>query len=103
MRSSIFGLRPSSFICLTIVIPSGGVGSPSTRSALALLALRIRSEKSLAPGAYSPLRSEEHTSELQSPCNLVCRLLLEKKNTQPTQRGREVTEDCAGASTDAPA
>src|SRR5256885_11181550 len=26
-----------------------------------------------------PLRSEEHTSELQSPCNLVCRLLLEKK------------------------
>src|SRR5205807_10033712 len=32
-------------------------------------------------------RSEEHTSELQSPCNLVCRLLLEKKkkkHTQPT-------------------
>src|SRR5256885_8339276 len=27
-----------------------------------------------------PGRSEEHTSELQSPCNLVCRLLLEKKN-----------------------
>src|SRR2546426_8531660 len=26
-----------------------------------------------------PPRSEEHTSELQSPCNLVCRLLLEKK------------------------
>src|SRR5256885_10659329 len=36
------------------------------------------------PLAYSALppqviRSEEHTSELQSPCNLVCRLLLEKK------------------------
>src|SRR5256885_6579129 len=29
--------------------------------------------------AVQPLRSEEHTSELQSPCNLVCRLLLEKK------------------------
>src|SRR5256885_5699214 len=27
-------------------------------------------------------RSEEHTSELQSPCNLVCRLLLEKKNNE---------------------
>src|SRR5688500_20349184 len=27
-------------------------------------------------------RSEEHTSELQSPCNLVCRLLLEKKNNK---------------------
>src|SRR5256885_2536600 len=33
------------------------------------------------PGRGSPrtIRSEEHTSELQSPCNLVCRLLLEKK------------------------
>src|SRR2546426_4871572 len=32
------------------------------------------------PGAYPKhQRSEEHTSELQSPCNLVCRLLLEKK------------------------
>src|SRR5256885_13099271 len=30
-------------------------------------------------GAVEQLRSEEHTSELQSPCNLVCRLLLEKK------------------------
>src|SRR5256885_12964377 len=30
--------------------------------------------------AYWCGRSEEHTSELQSPCNLVCRLLLEKKN-----------------------
>src|SRR6266446_9502504 len=29
----------------------------------------------------SPARSEEHTSELQSPCNLVCRLLLEKKKS----------------------
>src|SRR2546426_5410881 len=29
-------------------------------------------------------RSEEHTSELQSPCNLVCRLLLEKKKTKHT-------------------
>src|SRR6266850_6515697 len=28
---------------------------------------------------WCPARSEEHTSELQSPCNLVCRLLLEKK------------------------
>src|SRR2546426_8835628 len=29
--------------------------------------------------SHDYLRSEEHTSELQSPCNLVCRLLLEKK------------------------
>src|SRR5205807_6388749 len=32
-----------------------------------------------AAGRRRVLRSEEHTSELQSPCNLVCRLLLEKK------------------------
>src|SRR3989454_3283522 len=31
-------------------------------------------------GLPFPERSEEHTSELQSPCNIVCRLLLEKKN-----------------------
>src|SRR2546426_1861206 len=30
------------------------------------------------------VRSEEHTSELQSPCNLVCRLLLEKKKKHKT-------------------
>src|SRR5688500_20057790 len=34
-------------------------------------------------------RSEEHTSELQSPCNLVCRLLLEKKNSDQVIRGRD--------------
>src|SRR2546426_3823013 len=32
-----------------------------------------------AAGRLDVARSEEHTSELQSPCNLVCRLLLEKK------------------------
>src|SRR2546426_3695219 len=31
-------------------------------------------------------RSEEHTSELQSPCNLVCRLLLEKKKKDKVRR-----------------
>src|SRR5256885_12672239 len=35
----------------------------------------------LAAGTTYYYRSEEHTSELQSPCNLVCRLLLEKQNT----------------------
>src|SRR5256885_8486727 len=41
------------------------------------LFLTIEIEKFLTSGFRS--RSEEHTSELQSPCNLVCRLLLEKK------------------------
>src|SRR5256885_10994358 len=38
---------------------------------------QIRASPIRAHGSH--LRSEEHTSELQSPCNLVCRLLLEKK------------------------
>src|SRR5256885_3474991 len=39
----------------------------------------------LAARAVYP-RSEEHTSELQSPCNLVCRLLLAKKRSSPTHQ-----------------
>src|SRR5256885_8122747 len=36
-------------------------------------------EQSKVAAVVREARSEEHTSELQSPCNLVCRLLLEKK------------------------
>src|SRR2546426_6157979 len=39
----------------------------------------ITAEVHLMFAAFVLGRSEEHTSELQSPCNLVCRLLLEKK------------------------
>src|SRR2546426_7026723 len=38
-------------------------------------------------------RSEEHTSELQSPCNLVCRLLLEKKKKNPMHVSKVSTHD----------
>src|SRR5256885_11641233 len=44
-----------------------------------------RSERMLEPAL--PRRSEEHTSELQSPCNLVCRLLLEKKKIRAELTG----------------
>src|SRR6266446_10456158 len=37
-------------------------------------------------------RSEEHTSELQSPCNLVCRLLLEKKKQRAAPRTSDKTD-----------
>src|SRR5688500_19881077 len=37
------------------------------------------------------LRSEEHTSELQSPCNLVCRLLLEKKKQKKKKQQQGYT------------
>src|ERR1022692_3305349 len=43
------------------------------------------------------LRSEEHTSELQSPCNLVCRLLLEKKNVAFEQERHSPRHECAEA------
>src|SRR5256885_13329503 len=36
-------------------------------------------------------RSEEHTSELQSPCNLVCRLLLEKKKITTNNIRKNIT------------
>src|SRR5256885_7613289 len=43
-------------------------------------------------------RSEEHTSELQSPCNLVCRLLLEKKKkTRNLARATALARDYAPA------
>src|SRR6266850_2836824 len=41
---------------------------------------RLRSRSKNTSTLHLSTRSEEHTSELQSPCNLVCRLLLEKKN-----------------------
>src|SRR5256885_1943445 len=48
----------------------------SWRVAVAAMAIGQMGERTARPW---PSRSEEHTSELQSPCNLVCRLLLEKK------------------------
>src|SRR5256885_11362585 len=42
--------------------------------------------RSQASARRTSPRSEEHTSELQSPCNLVCRLLLEKKKLAPAGR-----------------
>src|SRR2546426_9185579 len=66
---------------------------PSSRAAPAITGTAMRKQNSAALAGARPLhsaaamvapRSEEHTSELQSPCNLVCRLLLEKKKRAPT-------------------
>src|SRR2546426_8089224 len=61
-------------------------GGPAGSTAAAILASKGRSvvllEKEKFPRYHIGERSEEHTSELQSPCNLVCRLLLEKKKKQ---------------------
>src|SRR5256885_8439437 len=52
------------------------------RSTRSLVGRRSNARASLCTAEHrlDDQRSEEHTSELQSPCNLVCRLLLEKKN-----------------------
>src|SRR5256885_11095150 len=42
-----------------------------------------------SPASSAAARSEEHTSELQSPCNLVCRLLLEKKKKNRNDKVRQ--------------
>src|SRR5947208_12660393 len=52
----------------------------------------LRGAFGLAAGAR-PNRSEEHTSELQSPDHLVCRLLLEKKKKQSNKK-RKNQRDC---------
>src|SRR2546426_4919225 len=44
------------------------------------LVAAVTASGKIQPKKKVDVRSEEHTSELQSPCNLVCRLLLEKKN-----------------------
>src|SRR3712207_7995030 len=58
--------------------PEGGLGSDEGERLVEAEAGAERAGRS--PGAASPPRSEEHTSELQSRQYLVCRLLLEKKN-----------------------
>src|SRR2546430_16915551 len=55
-------------------------GQPTGRAAAVANALRGARDRPLAR------RSEEHTSELQSQSNLVCRLLLEKKTNRPDER-----------------
>src|SRR2546426_1188469 len=66
-------------------IPSQTRSSPAVRACRHRTDLTSASNPRGPPSGYasrtslSERRSEEHTSELQSPCNLVCRLLLEKK------------------------
>src|SRR2546422_591516 len=52
------------------------------RASTPRMRLRVSSSMIFGPEVYSPYRSEEHTSELQSRLHLVCRLLLEKKKLQ---------------------
>src|SRR2546427_8303739 len=72
--TTLFRSRPRSASCS---------GAGGTRSSSTAIASRTFAAKNGAP--RSPQRSEEHTSELQSQSNLVCRLLLEKKKKKQNQ------------------
>src|SRR2546426_7951291 len=78
------------------------------RSRSSLFSLRVSSSTTLSKSSKRSsqrwrylsshivsFRSEEHTSELQSPCNLVCRLLLEKKKNIAAHRITPVTRSTA--------
>src|SRR2546426_4900041 len=62
------------------------VGAQARRNAS--IAILADARVLIVSGSTPDGRSEEHTSELQSPCNLVCRLLLEKKKNTYTSRDR---------------
>src|SRR3989475_495747 len=72
--------RPQVLLCDE---PTSALDSETTRSILATLAdINSRLGVTIVIVTHELARSEEHTSELQSQSNLVCRLLLEKKNKQ---------------------
>src|SRR5690348_10628852 len=82
LRPSLANANPKTF-CLHI---KKGGGAPIGARVESAPALRMSTSE---PAASAASRSEEHTSELQSPVHLVCRLLLEKKkntNTHTTIR-----------------
>src|SRR2546426_8651800 len=89
-RSTLF---PYTTLFRSIEPSQEPIGLAATRpiAASAIIALTFNPDrrrslmaqtKEFAGLYYREGRSEEHTSELQSPCNLVCRLLLEKKKNR---------------------
>src|SRR5256885_10831801 len=72
-RSVVLGCNDYDVIDLGVMVPADKILETAERENVDVVGLS---------GLITPSRSEEHTSELQSPCNLVCRLLLEKKNTE---------------------
>src|SRR5256884_6067662 len=75
----------------TTLFRSHRKGHARTYPFVQIVHLRITGEQAKRPAlaVLQQLRSEEHTSELQSRLHLVCRLLLEKKNKQLTRYARQ--------------
>src|SRR5207244_9732685 len=106
--SLCFSLRPPPTLTLfpyTTLFRSGGsrgmhsfaptrpTSSPVTsRRLFASAAMERRFPHRQPESAASRLRSEEHTSELQSPDHLVCRLLLEKKKYKQKSRSHQMED-----------
>src|SRR5256885_2471121 len=78
-RSTLF---PYTTLFRSRLLPGAPIGRPCVGGSLAARP-RLDARRSDRGD-----RSEEHTSELQSPCNLVCRLLLEKKKTTSSSSPR---------------
>src|SRR5256885_6748624 len=72
-RSLLLGFGDVTAAAVPVLFGAMGLGAGVAAPSRDLLVKRS------SPDNATGRRSEEHTSELQSPCNLVCRLLLEKK------------------------
>src|SRR5256885_8954200 len=72
--TTLFRSLQHGFLGLGVVLPAA--------AALEVHGTELPLLERVVHAAQKAQRSEEHTSELQSPCNLVCRLLLEKKKIQ---------------------
>src|SRR5258706_3683027 len=78
-RSKLIEIEPTGTLLFTIT----GIRRASSESQTRMLPLDLNTPSDLRIGSTTT-RSEEHTSELQSLTNLVCRLLLEKKKQMDT-------------------
>src|SRR5256885_11989926 len=91
-RSTLF---PYTTLFRSPTVPSAA-SAHCTASAKDVPRFRSFESKTRPPANVSRSRSEEHTSELQSPCNLVCRLLLEKKNIMRCQDDQRLNTTTCG-------
>src|SRR2546427_7815525 len=80
--------RSTLFPYTTLFRSAGGVGAVRDQEQRAALTVALRDNRHALHHRVVDRRSEEHTSELQSQSNLVCRLLLEKKKNTKEQVGR---------------
>src|SRR2546430_12600523 len=80
-RSTLFPYTTLFRSSIALVTAKNGLRGTFTPNRL----IATNTPTSAMDATTTPARSEEHTSELQSQSNLVCRLLLEKKKQQPVQ------------------